>query len=594
VKNNPQENRLLTSIGLLFIAGGIICNEWVLTAMFSADGVLESSSRITIWSFQVLSIVIGFLIINKRSFGSRPSTRPASRLAVWTLLGVLLVVGTILRLYHLDFQSFWRDEMTAVQVAGSLEQGFDQLRNDFHPPLYYFVLHFWIELFGASEAGLRLSSVIPGVAAIFFLFRLGHYLFGLRAGLIAAGIFTFSLFQIFYAQEARSYTMLVLLSILSTEACVLWLVERRRSQLIYYLVASTALVYIHHFGWFVLAAQNLFMLGKWICEGWDWKQSGRLPPAEQEEHRHLEGLSVGLNNGLLYWAGAQLAIVALYLPWIFIFLQQTLRVQAGFWIEEPGLPELWKTFPVFLSMFGSPPSSPLWPQMLVAFGLLTLVGVVFSLFKGGHFFPLMTSLGERERAEGQKREGMPRFASWSLGLVLVWLLFPVVASWGLSKLSLKIFLYRTVIVSSPALYLLLGALFVRLPGRWPRIMLMAATLAPSLGHLPSYYEVPYRNQWRESVAFVAPLYEPTDGFVFDPRSVWVQFDYYNKKGSYQFIDIWNDDAPRHPRIWLIVRKEHDMSPEIPGKVLGWGYKLQEKKEFQGIDVVLFTRSEEGV
>ena len=226
--------------------------------------------------------------------------------------------------------------------------------------------------------------------------------------------------------------------------------------------------------------------------------------------------------------------------------------------------------------------------MLVAFGLLTLVGVAFSLFKGGHFFPLMTPLGERERVKEQKREGMPRFASWSLGLMLVWLLFPVVAAWGLSKLSLKIFLYRTVIVSSPALYLLLGAFFVRLPGRWPRIMPMAATLAPSLGRLPSYYEVLYRTQWRETVAFVAPVQHPTDGFVFDPQDGWRRFDHHNKSGSYQFIDIRNDEAPWHPRIWLIVRKGWEKSPEIPGKLLGWGYQLQEKKEFLGIDVLLFT------
>ena len=51
---------------------------------------------------------------------------------------------------------FWIDEANTYAIAqGPLEQIPARLSNDASPPLYYFLLHFWMNYFGTSEFALR-------------------------------------------------------------------------------------------------------------------------------------------------------------------------------------------------------------------------------------------------------------------------------------------------------------------------------------------------------------------------------------------------------------------------------------------------------
>ena len=68
------------------------------------------------------------------------------------------------------------------------------LRHDGSPPLYYFLLHFWMQAFGASEAATHWLSLLFGLLTIPAGFWAGYSLFGRRAGLYAATLFAFSPF----------------------------------------------------------------------------------------------------------------------------------------------------------------------------------------------------------------------------------------------------------------------------------------------------------------------------------------------------------------------------------------------------------------
>jgi hypothetical protein len=56
------------SLGLLLMGVALICNEWLLTALFSADGLLSPTSVVVIWVFDTTMLFIGLVLALSRSF----------------------------------------------------------------------------------------------------------------------------------------------------------------------------------------------------------------------------------------------------------------------------------------------------------------------------------------------------------------------------------------------------------------------------------------------------------------------------------------------------------------------------------------------
>src|SRR5512147_1509886 len=102
---------------------------------------------------------------------------------LWSL--GLLAGAFALRVYMLGAQSLWNDEGTSVALASrSLEAIADGAAKDIHPPLYYFLLHYWMPLAGDSEYAVRFLSVVAGVLLVAFTVRLAQDLFGKEAALV--------------------------------------------------------------------------------------------------------------------------------------------------------------------------------------------------------------------------------------------------------------------------------------------------------------------------------------------------------------------------------------------------------------------------
>ena len=129
---------------------------------------------------------------------------PAWRLA--PALVLLLALG--LRLYHLGSRTLWTDE-GSTWVASSL--GFQDLihrclTRDASPPLYYLLTSFAIHL-ADDEAHLRLVSVLASVALVWLTYRLARLGLARAAASFAALLCALAPFQLMYAQEARTYTL---------------------------------------------------------------------------------------------------------------------------------------------------------------------------------------------------------------------------------------------------------------------------------------------------------------------------------------------------------------------------------------------------
>lgn len=131
---------------------------------------------------------------------------------------LIFIVGLGLRIYDLGSESIWYDEAISVAVAkldllAQIQWSFVQ--NDNNPPLYYEILHFWIAIFGDSEFASRLPSAILGSFSIIAIYSVGRLLFNKNVGLLAALILATSVFHIKYSQEARAYSLLAFLSLVS-------------------------------------------------------------------------------------------------------------------------------------------------------------------------------------------------------------------------------------------------------------------------------------------------------------------------------------------------------------------------------------------
>ena len=206
---------------------------------------------------------------------------------------VLTAASVALRTGALD-AGYWIDEAIAVGIAShDLGEIPALLRQDGSPPLYYLLLHGWMALVGDGEAATRaLSLLFAAVAVPAAWWAAG----GRRAGAVAAAVVAICPFLTYYAQEARMYTLVAVLSLVATAAFV-----RRRPVVL--VAALTLLLYTHTWGVFLFAAFALV---------WLVRDRGR------------GGLYVGA------------AVAVLYLPWVPSLVFQALHTGAP-WSHAPSV-----------------------------------------------------------------------------------------------------------------------------------------------------------------------------------------------------------------------------------------------------------------
>ena len=199
---------------------------------------------------------------------------------------VILLLAFALRVHRLGSQSLWYDEAVTAQVAA---QGITELTrwtaDDIQPPLYYYAVAGWTRLAGRSEWALRFPSVIFGTLTVPLMWSLALRLFGRRrrgqmAALAAGLLAALSPLYVYYAQEARMYTLLTFLGLLAGYALLRATADERTASRrdgrgtatqsssipwwLLFVIASVALLYTHYFGVFLLVAYGVCFMGGWL------------------------------------------------------------------------------------------------------------------------------------------------------------------------------------------------------------------------------------------------------------------------------------------------------------------------------------------
>lgn len=144
------------------------------------------------------------------AFGATPGRAAlVRRLAVSATVAVV-AAGIVLRFWATS--DLWLDEALSVHIArlppGDIP---DALRQDGHPPLYYFVLHGWMALVGEGDVAVRALSGLFAVATLPLAWWAARRYDGRVAALLMLLLLASSPFAVRYATEARMYSLLVLL-----------------------------------------------------------------------------------------------------------------------------------------------------------------------------------------------------------------------------------------------------------------------------------------------------------------------------------------------------------------------------------------------
>lgn len=130
----------------------------------------------------------------------------------------LFILALILRLVA-SGQSFWLDEGASIFLARlPLSNLFTALANDFHPPLFYLLLHFWLPLADKTEWLIRLPNIIFGalcIPALYYLVKNVSNGDKVKLALVAAFLLALNPLHIYYSIELRMYSLNALLSILT-------------------------------------------------------------------------------------------------------------------------------------------------------------------------------------------------------------------------------------------------------------------------------------------------------------------------------------------------------------------------------------------
>lgn len=170
----------------------------------------------------------------------------------------LLVVGALVSGVVLRFVTrspLWLDEALSVNIAtlplGDIPAA---LKVDGHPPLYYFLLHGWMDLFGTGPVAVRSFSGLWALGLFPLMWVGARRLGGNRVATYAVALLALSPFAIRYGTETRMYSMVSVLTL------GLWLLvadaldKPTRARLAGIALITAALLWSHYWAMWFLAA----------------------------------------------------------------------------------------------------------------------------------------------------------------------------------------------------------------------------------------------------------------------------------------------------------------------------------------------------
>jgi len=496
-----------------------------------------------------------------KNVAASPRSRNDYRFAV--ALALITTVAALLRLHALGDRGLWLDEITSANISREgLRQLFQTLRvREINMAFYYVLLHFWMKV-GASEAFLRLMSVVFSVAAVPFLYAIGSRLFARNVGLIAAWLLAVNAFQVRYAQEVRAYALFTLLAAISTYLLVRNIQQPQNALFGCYGVILALMLYSHVLGLLIILAHGVSILF--------------LPP-RQIPWRNL--------------ARSCIWLIGLSLPLaVFVHL---IKADPLDWLPRLDTSIVFNFLILTAGNRGT---------LLLVLGTIAVAIFIF------------------QTARALIRNGRSK-ENWGSILVLSWFFVPLVAVLTISAFR-PFFVPRFLLPCVPAFLLAasVGLTLIR-----PRSVAWTLGGAISVlclaGVVPCYHLGGVLDDWRAIDSHILGQTLPGDAISFYPKYASVPFEYYRTRQTpvpewpvaitnYPSAAVDSSRAAGVPggfanaqmtrRLWVVIYWPAGRSTEARENLRltlqTWqskGWHLQQAREFADVSVLLFAASSTG-
>ena len=362
---------------------------------------------------------------------SSSAVRSSSRLArliqlATALASVVVLLAFKLRVFRLDFQPVWFDEDLAYQRSTAVLDV--SLASMAGSPLYYVILRGWADLAGSSLYALRLFSALCGTLAVPLIYQVARRLLGREAALATMTLAVFAPFYIYYSQEARTYSLTLVLMLISMHAFLRWRDTRRWQSLAVCTLANLICLYTHSVAGLIILAQGMILL---LLEWRDWKRIGVFVLAQT------------------------VAVLAL-VPWL-IWVQQALqRVIAP---SDSTTVDAWsvlaRTWTEFSIGRTLPPPTSLYLAMVPLFLALAGLLSLFIKYDNKRLKPANPGRPKpRSRESTATTQTAIAVSTETRLILLVWLIVPIAGSLLIPRASVR-FSPKYLIAITPVFYMLI-------------------------------------------------------------------------------------------------------------------------------------------
>ncbi|MEG4393689.1 glycosyltransferase family 39 protein [Microcoleus sp. BROC3] len=395
------------------------------------------------------------------------------------LLFLWTAIAFILRFANLDSKPLWTDEFsTLVFSLGNSFRGVpidraidlstllqplqlradadtaDVLRNllleSNHPPVYFMLAHWWMRLFGPTEDSLvwigRALPALLGVISVPAIYFLGKFAFSSRlVGQCAAAMMAVSPYGIYLAQEARHYTLGILLVIASL-FCLTLAVKKLQNRapmpvwvLLLWVVINCLGIAVHYFFTLTLCAEAIALIAV------IWQQfNGKLPISNSQPPN--------IWQFQIIWRLFAVAIGTLAggLVWLPVFLSNKYGSELTNWIVSGDRTFLSWVNPIFQALAGWITVMSLLPVESPNLAVVVASAIAMTIF----FIlvlPLLRGALKTSLKTSNTRLGTVIFGGFVLGAIFLFFSFAYILGIDLTRGARYNFVYF------PGVILLLGA-----------------------------------------------------------------------------------------------------------------------------------------
>ena len=408
---------------------------------------------------------------------------------------------------------------------------------DPQPPFYPILLRIWMRIFGTQEAALRALSLLAGLLTIPVIYITGKTLINKNAGIYAAALLTYSPLHIWYAQEARGYTLATLLTLSAFYFFYMAQKYSLRKSWSLFILLMTMAIFTNYFSILLIVAGWIFVV---------FQRKNAL---------------------ITQWSAVTIILAVLFSTWIPVLARQIPFVQKYFsWVPKPEFFSLVTTIKEF------------------SLGYITLSPLVF--FLNLLFFTSICLLG------------ILRLKRETSFILLIFFLLPISITYLIGQRN-PVYITRQLMIFSPFYYLLVAAGIDCLKFALLRfLVLLCLILYVSTSLLNYYRDVPggglIKKPFKPALFFIEKNWQKHDVAVHAHPSTRAPFRFYRERFHLNQTPF---NIRHHERIWLISSswlRNGDLNPDVLLLNTRLSYYYDKIMTFydQGIVVDLFVANKE--